>query len=260
MVISRNQYLRGSASLRVVKCKPPRSIVVANSKGGCGKTTLASNLAAWCANQGKATALVDHDPQASSSYWLKQRPSDAAPIVGIAAYAQPGAQETRSFQHRLPRDIQRVVLDTPAALSGTMLYRVLSGADLIVVPIVPSPIDIHAAEGFLHEIHISGLLREHSRRILVVANRVRKNTLMFKHLNSYLQSLDLPRVTYIRDSQLYTQAAEVGLGISDLRGSRSALERNHWMRIGSWIENRFALQEFAQENELADSADTFAGL
>ena len=260
MAISRDQYLKGSASLRVVECKPPKRLIVANSKGGCGKTTLASNLAAWFANQGKATALVDHDPQASSSYWLRQRPRTAAPIVGIAAYAQPGAKETRSFQSRLPRDIQRVVLDTPAALSGTMLYRVLSDADLIVVPIVPSPIDIHAAEGFLHEIHMSGLLRERSRRILVVANRARHNTVMFKHLNSYLQSLDLPRVTYIRDSQLYTRAAEVGLGLSDLKGAKSAAERDHWMRIGSWIENRFALQEFGRERAQADSRDKFAGI
>ena len=255
MVVDRKKYLRESASLRIVPSARPKSIVVANSKGGCGKSTLATNLAALFANRGRATALVDHDPQASSSHWLKLRPEKAVPIVGIAAYTQPGAQETRSFHHRLPRDIQRVVIDTPAALFGTLLYHHLSAADLIVVPILPSPMDIHAAENFIHEIHLSGLLREESKQILVVANRVRQNTVMFKQLDDFLQNLGLPRVTYTRDSQLYTRTAEQGLGIADLSDSQAARERNQWTRIGSWIENRFAIHQSAHEAELASSAD-----
>jgi chromosome partitioning protein len=239
----------------MVSSDKPRSILVANSKGGCGKTTLATNLAAFFANSGKATALVDHDTQASSSYWLKQRPEKAAAIVGIAAHTHCAAQETRSFHNRLPRGIQRVILDTPAALSGTLLYQHVSAVDLVVIPIIPSPIDIHAAENFIQEIQLSGLLREDSRQVLVVANRVRQNTVMFRQLNAYLRDLGMPRVTYIRDSQLYTRAAEQGLGICDVSGSRAAKERNHWARIGSWIENRFATHEYRDEARLAASTD-----
>jgi chromosome partitioning protein len=257
--VKREEYLRSSASLRVVPRAQPKSIVIANSKGGCGKTTLATNLAAYFANSGRATALVDHDPQASASHWLKLRPEKAAAIVGIAAYTQPGAQETRSFRNRLPRNIQRVIIDTPAALSGTLLYHHISAADLVVVPIVPSAIDINAAEKFIHEIQLSGFLREEGKQILVVANRVRQNTVMFKRLNEYLQELGLPRATYTRDSQLYTRSAELGLGVCDLSGSRAARERDHWVRIGSWIENRFAIYQQRRQAELAASADQFAG-
>jgi chromosome partitioning protein len=255
MRIEREAYLRGSADLKVVASTPPLRVVVANSKGGCGKTTLATNLAAFFANAGHATALEDHDPQASATHWLALRPATAAPIVGIAAYAQPGAKETRSFRNRLPRDIQRVVIDTPAALSGTPLYHHISTSDLIVVPIVPSPIDIHAAEKFIREIQLSGLLRETSKQILVVANRVRRNTIMFRQLNDYLQESGLPRVTYTRDSQFYTRAAEVGLGISDSSGSRVKAEREHWDRIGAWIERRCADRRACRQSQHARPAD-----
>jgi chromosome partitioning protein len=230
-------------------------IVVANSKGGCGKTTLATNLAAFFANSGKATALEDHDPQASASHWLSLRPANATPIAGITAYTQPGAKETRSFRNRLPRDIQRVVIDTPAALSGTHLYHHISTANLIVVPIVPSPIDIHAAENFIREIQMSGLMRETSKQILVVANRVRKNTVMFRQLSDYLENLGLPRVTYTRDSQLYPRAAELGLGICDGSGSRLRVEKEHWGRIGAWIERRFPHHHPRGQAPRASSAD-----
>jgi chromosome partitioning protein len=255
MPIERDEYLRRSADLRVVTRASPIRIVVANSKGGCGKTTLATNLAAFFASTGNATALVDHDPQASASHWLTLRPASAAPIVGIAAYTQPGAQQTRSFRDRLPRDIQRVVIDTPAALSGTPLYHHISTADLIVVPIVPSPIDIHAAENFIREIQLSGLLRDSDKQILVVANRVRRNTVMFRQLSDYLQESGLPRVTYTRDSQFYTRAAALGLGICDGSGSRLKAEKDHWARIGAWIEHRCGDRHAGGQTQYARPAD-----
>jgi chromosome partitioning protein len=255
-VISREKYLRSSGALRVISPPQPKRIMVANSKGGCGKTTLATNLATFFANSGKATAMVDHDPQASSTYWLKMRPEKVAPIAGIAAFTQPGSRETRSFHNRLPRGIQRVVLDTPAALSGTELYHHASNVELIVVPILPSPMDIHATENFIHEIK----LREDSAQILIVANRIRRNTVMFARLNAFLQELGLPRVTYIRDSQLYTRTAEQGLGICDIANARATRERDHWTRIGSWIENRLAIREERHAAALASSTDHLAGI
>ena len=215
------------SGLRVIPQIQPRTVLVANAKGGCGKTTLATNLAAWFVERGKSTALMDFDPQGSSTNWLKLRPESARPIAGIAAHAKVGGTETRSFRHRLPRDVERVIVDSPAGLSSTDLYHRISDADLILIPILPSPIDIHSAAAFIREIEMTGRLREQNKQLLVIANRVRHNTVMFSRLNEFLQDLGLPRVTYTRDSQLYTRCAAQGLGISDLQGKAVAAEREH---------------------------------
>ena len=239
--------LQKPQGLRVIPQAQPRTVLVANAKGGCGKTTLATNLAAWFANQGTATALMDFDPQASSSYWLKLRPANAAPISGIAAHGRVSSTETRSFRNRLPRGVQRVVVDSPAGLSGTELFHRVIEADLILVPILPSPIDIHSAANFIREIEISGILREKTKQLLVIGNRVRRNTIMFNRLNQFLSDLGLPRVTYTRDSQLYTRSAAKGLAISDLTGSQVAAEKAHWEHIGSWIENQLKIQQLQRQ-------------
>jgi chromosome partitioning protein len=233
--------LRRPVGLRVIPQVQPRTVLVANAKGGCGKTTLATNLAAWFASRGKATALMDFDPQASSSHWLKLRPESAPAISGIAAYGRVASTETRSFRNRLPRGVERVVVDSPAGLSGTELFHRVIEADLILVPILPSPIDIHSAANFVREIEISGILREKNKQLLVVANRVRRNTIMFRRLNEFLNQLGLPRVTYTRDSQLYTRAAAQGLGICDLEGSNAEDEKGHWARMGGWVEHQLSL-------------------
>ena len=233
--------LRQPVGLRVIPQVQPRTVLVANAKGGCGKTTLATNLAAWFASRGMATALMDFDPQASSSYWLKLRPESAPPISGIGAYGRVASTETRSFRNRLPRGVERVVVDSPAGLSGTELFHRVIEADLILVPILPSPIDIHSAANFVREIEMSGILREKNKQLLVIANRVRRNTVMFGKLNGFLNELGLPRVTYTRDTQLYTRAAAQGLGISDLDGKHVENEKAHWSRLGGWIEHQLSL-------------------
>jgi chromosome partitioning protein len=193
---------------------------------------------------------MDFDPQGSSSFWLKQRPESAATIAGIAAHSKAAGYETRSFRNRLPRDIERVVVDSPAALTGTDLYNRISDADLILIPILPSPIDIHSAAAFVREIQITGCLRERNKQVLVIANRVRRNTVMFSKLNEFLQKLGLPRVTYTRDSQLYTRAAAQGLGISDLKSAQAQPEQEHWARIGGWIEHQLSIRHKARQQGL----------
>lgn len=252
--------LNETSKLRVVPHVQPRNILVANGKGGCGKTTLATNLAAYFANRGRATALMDCDSQGSSTFWLKLRPLTAAAIAGISAFAQPGHNQTRSFHTRLPRGIERVVVDTPAGLSGTALYHRISEADLIIVPILASPIDIHAAANFIRDVQITGCLRESNKRLLVVANRVRTNTLMFRELDRYLQQLGLPRAASISDSQLYTRAAAQGLGIPDLGRSRTETEKDRWVQIGSWIENQFAIQSQGGGSAFSALADQLGQL
>jgi chromosome partitioning protein len=241
------RHLQKAQELRVIPQTQAHTVLFANAKGGCGKTTLATNLAAWFASQGTATALMDFDPQASSSYWLKLRPSHAAPISGIAAHGRVSSTETRSFRNRLPRGVQRVVVDSPAGLSGTELFHRIIEADLILVPILPSPIDIHSAANFIREIEMSGILREKTKQLLVIGNRVRRNTIMFKKLNRFLSDLGLPRVTYTRDTQLYTRAAAQGLGISDLKGSQVEAEKAHWSRLGGWIEQQLRIQHLQRQ-------------
>jgi chromosome partitioning protein len=254
-----NSDIHGAGSLRVLERSRPRNILIANSKGGCGKTTLATNLAAYFSRRGRATALMDCDPQGSSSYWLKLRPQDASPITGISAASGYNAAETRNFQQRIPRGVERVIVDTPAGLSGTQLYHRISDADLIIVPILPSPIDIHSAANFIHEIQITGCLRESNKQLLVIANRAKANTVMFATLNEFLLELGLPRVTHTRDSQLYIRAAAQGLGIADLSRSRAEAEKDRWVRIGCWIENYFALRANRATPELSRYADQLAG-
>ena len=247
-----NSEQQSRSHLRVIPQIPPRTVLVANAKGGCGKTTLATNLAAWFSRHGASTALMDFDPQGSSTFWLKQRPEKAAKIAGIAAHGKISGTETRSFRNRLPRNIDRVVVDSPAGLTGPDLYNRISDADLILIPILPSPIDIHSAAAFIREIEMTGCLRESNKQLMVIANRVRRNTIMFGRLNEFLQNLGLPRVTYTRDSQLYTRAAAQGLGIADLKGSKVSDEKEHWTRIGGWIEHQLALRHRARQEAVSN--------
>lgn len=242
--------------MRVIE-RPPTDaykVVIANSKGGCGKTTLATNLAAWFARTGKTTALIDFDSQGSSTFWLEQRPAEVAPIIGISAGGKPLGNQTRSFQTRMPREIERVVVDTPAGLVGDELYRCISNADMVIVPILPSPIDIHSVAKFIRDIHISGYLRDRNKQVLVVANRARRNTVMFAKLNEFLGELGLPSITYTRDSQLYHRVAAQGLGIADISNSQAAEEKQHWTRIGNWIEARAALRAQRRAGRIAQQA------
>ncbi len=250
-----SEEIRSAGPLRIIPHTRPRIILFANAKGGCGKTTLATNMASWFANHGRPTALMDFDPQASSAHWLKLRPQRAAPISGIFAFSRLSSTETRSFHNRLPRGVERVVVDSPAGLSGTDLYHRISEADLIVVPILPSPIDIHSAANFIRDIQITGCLRERKKQVLVIANRVRRNTVMFGKLNEFLQSLGLPRITYTRDSQLYIRTAAQGLGIADIHNHPAEAENEHWTRIGSWIESQLALHERPQGAKFRQEAD-----
>ncbi len=253
-----NHDLRGAGPLRVIERTPARNILIANAKGGCGKSTLATNLASYFANRGRATALMDFDPQGSSAYWLKLRPESAAKISGISAFTQHGSNETRSFHNRLPRGIERVVVDSPAGMTGTQLYHRISDADLIIVPILPSPIDIHSATKFIHEIEITGCLRERNKQVLVIANRVKTNTVLFKELNKFLTDRGVPLVTNMRDTQLYPRASAQGLGIADLSRSQGEVEKDRWVRLGSWIENQFAMRASNAPSELRQQADQLA--
>jgi len=214
-----------------------RRIVVINPKGGCGKTTLATNLASYFSNQGHQTALMDYDLQGSSWQWLQLRGPDRPPIEGIrAAEAVPGT--TRVWQTRPPEGTERLVVDTPAALDNHRIAEATRGAQAIIIPVLPSNIDIHAASRCIGDLLIRARVSRRGDRIAVVANRVRKNNRVYAKLERFLSSLDIPFIATLRDSQNYVHAVEQGLGIFELPRTQTQRDREQWQPLIDWIESR----------------------
>lgn len=221
-------------------------ILILNAKGGCGKTTIATSLAGYYASQGCLTVLLDHDPQGSSMKWLSLRDNEQPAIHGIAAY-QRRRDVTRAYQLRLPPKTERAILDVPAGISGLQLADYVQQADVILVPVLPSPIDIHAAAHFIQDLLLVGKLRMSRARLGVVANRVRENTLIYKDLERFLGTLKLPLVATLRDSQNHIRAAEQGLGIHELEKGRTGRDRERWEPLIEWLES-YEEQSFKQQS------------
>ena len=212
-----------------------QKIVVLNTKGGAGKTTLATNLAAYYASSGVSTALMDFDPQGSSTFWLSQRSEDLPSIQSVPAYKYKH-NVTQSWFFRTKPDTRCVIVDSPAGIELTASRQLLDKATAILIPVLPSEIDIHAASHCIADLLL--LAKQHKRRnrIGVVANRVRKNALMFKRLEKFLHSLDIPFVTTLRDTTLYTQASGQGMGIHELKSYRAKQDLENWTDIIDWLE------------------------
>ena len=217
-------------------------ILVLNAKGGCGKTTIATNLAGYYASQGRVTALLDYDPQGSSMRWLSQREQERPGIHGIAAY-QKRRDVTRAFQMRLPTEAECVIVDAPAGVAGLQLAEYLQRVDTVVIPVLPSPIDIHAAAHFIQDLLLVGKARATGVRLGVVANRVRENTLVFKDLERFLSSLKLPLVATLRDSQNHIRAAEQGVGVHELDSHRTTKDLERWVPLIEWLDAGFVPAE-----------------
>jgi len=212
-------------------------IVVLNAKGGCGKTTVATNLASLYARHGYGTALFDCDAQASSMRWLRQRTAAQPVIHGVAAY-QPGPMNvTRTWMLRVPAAAQRVVVDSPGGLKNQELAEHVRNVDVILVPVVPSPIDIFATADFIRDLLLVGKVRAPRTRIGIVANRVKANTLALHTLRRFLDCLHIPVVAELRDTQHYLRAVEHGLGVHELEERRAAKDHPPWLQMLDWIEN-----------------------
>jgi chromosome partitioning protein len=210
-------------------------VMLLNSKGGCGKTTIATNLAACYAARGRNTVLIDHDGQGSSTRWLNARSQHSPPIHGIEAF-QEKAAVTKSFLMRLPEGTDRVVIDTPANVKGQQLLELVGRTDSIIVPVLSSQIDIDAVSKFITELRKLPRVRGGDVRVAVVANRARENTVMFLDLERFLLRSEFAFVARLRDTQNYMQAAETGLGIHELRGTRVRHDLEQWAPLVSWVE------------------------
>lgn len=217
--------------------RPLLKIVVLNTKGGCGKTTLSTSLAGYYAAQGFRTALLDADPQGSSLRWLANRAAKHPAIAGISGCDKTG-RVTKSFQLRIPPETERLVVDTPAAIDSLRLQDLTRGAHAILMPVLPSDIDIHAATRCISELLLSARIENRAERVAVVANRIKKQTLMYETLKRFLQSLDIPFVAAIRDSQNYIRAVERGLSVHELKDRNVKQDLHEWSGLIAWLESR----------------------
>jgi chromosome partitioning protein len=221
---------------RVVQGETPKRILIANAKGGSGKTTIATNLSSLFACRDEQCVLIDFDPQGSSTQWLQLRQSARSKIFGISAYKKPTTQVTGSWHiHNLPLDTTKVVIDTPAGLTGQLLNDLVRESDFIVIPVTPSPIDIRATTLFIKELFLTTAYRNNPRQVAVVANRVRKNTLVYSKLELFLKSLKIPFISTFRDTQFYIRSSEYGLGIHDLNNAHQS-DINDWQKLVDWID------------------------
>jgi chromosome partitioning protein len=214
-----------------------QKIVLLNPKGGSGKTTLATNLASYFAVSGLRPTLMDLDAQGSSTRWLSKRAKGQQPIHGIAAFER-NSRVTRSFATRLPLDTERLVIDTPAALEPQALPDITRNATAILVPVLPSDIDIHAAAKCISNLLLIAKVKRDEHRIAVIANRVKKNTLMYKSLMKFLETLQIPVVTTLRDSQNYIRASELGVGLFEMKPYVVREDLDQWLPLIGWLEQR----------------------
>lgn len=202
-------------------------VVVANPKGGVGKSTLSTNVAGYFASQGHSVMLGDADRQQSSALWLKLRPEAARPIA------------TWNISHDLiarpPRDTSHVVLDTPAGLHGWRFKDVLKLADKVLVPLQPSIFDIYATRAFLDE--LAETRHANQLDIGIVGMRVDARTIAADKLHEFVDSLGLPVLGYLRDTQNYIHLAARGLTVFDVSPSRVEKDLQQWQGICDWLDS-----------------------
>ena len=211
-------------------------IVVINAKGGCGKSTISTNLASFYASKGFQTALYDYDQQGSSMRWLQARPDSVASIYGVTAHRTANKGVTMSWHLRVPPETSRMVIDTPPGLKGPDLAHQLKDADYILIPMLPSWLDICATADFLRELIVNLKIHKSKARMAIITNKVRKNTTSSRELDSFLKKLNIPVLAQLRDTQKYNRVTRSGLGIHEINHSSTEIDKKHWQSIFNWIE------------------------
>ncbi len=200
-------------------------IVVANPKGGVGKTTLSTNLAGYLASRGRAVMLGDVDRQQSSRTWLGLR---ATGLPKIAAW-----EVTQGDVVRPPKGTTHIVLDTPAGLHGKRLDEVMKLADKVLIPLQPSIFDIHATHQFIDD--LLAHRRSSKVQMAVVGMRTREGTISTDQLRTFLKGVDVPLLGFLRDTQNYIHLAAHGLTLWDVASTRFQGDREQWEPIVTWV-------------------------
>jgi chromosome partitioning protein len=207
-----------------------RHVMVLNAKGGCGKSTLTTNVAVLFARDGLEVCIADYDPQRSSLDWLAQRPADLPAIRAVAAYEEG--------LRGVARSTEVLVIDAPARVHGTELNELVRRAETIIVPVLPSTIDIKACGRFMTELLEIGKVSRKQARLAVVANRVREQTLIFEELDQYLTKLKVPYLGSLREAQNYVRAYARGMGVFELPEYLAWPDWEQWKPIAAWLDSK----------------------
>ena len=202
-------------------------VVIANPKGGVGKSTLATNVAGYWARQGRAVMLGDVDRQQSSRLWLSLRPPAVSPIASWDVQ--------RDAIVRPPKGTTHVVLDTPAGLHGGRFRNVIRLADKVLVPVQPSIFDIYATREFIDQlVETKGASK---RDIGIVGMRVDERTIAADQLQQFVGGLGLPVLGMLRPTQNYVHLAARGLTVFDVAPGRVARDLEQWQGICRWLDH-----------------------
>ena len=207
------------------------AVLVTNTKGGCGKTTIATNLAAAFAASRLATALANVDRQRSAMQWLAVRPPHLPAITGLDWRKEIGA---------VPGGVQRLVIDAPAGLRLRQVDQLLTGCDVVLVPVQASAFDLASTRRFLERLGELKPVRKQCKGVLLVANRVRPRTRAGRRLDEALAELDHPVAARLGDRALYAELGATGLGVFDLGGTAAADARREWLDLVRAVESAVA--------------------
>lgn len=210
-------------------------ILVINSKGGSGKTTLTTNLASYFAQKGHKTAIMDYDPQGSSLQWLKVRPTHHPAIHGSNAAYIKKKGHLRSIAMAVPQDTEYLIIDAPAGVDGAMLQEMVRKCNCILIPVAPSAIDIHATADFIKQLLLVGGIRYKNIKTGIVANKVRNSIPIYEPLQRFLYALKLPFLTKLSDADNYIFAAEQGVGVYEMDEYDTKRERSELKPIIDWL-------------------------
>ena len=212
-------------------------ILVINGKGCVGKTTISTNLAAWLAYRDEETALVDLDPQQSSHFWVQQRSAKLPPVYGFKADNYRYAES--NVQSQLRKSTQWLISDAPVGVSGEALDELVQQHDLIIIPVMPSDLDIRSTAGFISELLLTPSMRQQRRPIAVIANRIKQQADAWERLQKFLIRLNIAYPATLRDTQNYVRAYREGQGVVDYQQQGYLRDRADWEALVQWIDAQY---------------------